>query len=52
MGTDLENVLEDIDTLKEHLEYLATCVGNKDRQKDIDTHIEQLKNLAILINKR
>ena len=27
MGTDLENVLEDIEALKQHLEYFVTCRG-------------------------
>jgi len=52
MGTDLENVLQDLQALKEHLIYLAECRGNRTLsiEVDIDLHINQLKNLARIIN--
>jgi hypothetical protein len=52
MGTTLEDVLIDIDALKEHLEYLATCRGTKGLEASILSQIEQLKILAKLINKK
>jgi hypothetical protein len=51
MGTGLDNVLEDINELEEHLKYFATCKGNKTINTDIEVIIAQLKNLANRINK-
>jgi len=51
MGTDLENVIEDINALMEHLKYFAECRGNLTPKirGEIDIHIESLKRLANLI---
>jgi hypothetical protein len=48
MGTELNNVLDDIEILKEHLEYFAVCKGVKTSgmEADIDMIIAQVKNLA------
>lgn len=48
MGTTIEDLLQDIEDLKEHLEYFATCKGNKTSgmEADIDVIIAQVKNLA------
>jgi hypothetical protein len=50
MGTGLENVLEDIVSLEEHLKYYSECKGNYEETKNkIKETISSLKELALLI---
>lgn len=48
MGTDLENVLEDIKSLMEHLKYFSECNGNLNpkMRSDLEIHSEALIRLA------
>ena len=48
MGTDLENVLEDIRSLMEHLKYFSECNGNLNpkMRSDLEIHSEALIRLA------
>lgn len=47
MGTSLENLLEDIEALKEHLEYFSVCRGfQKEYELKIAQVVNQLKILA------
>lgn len=48
MGTDLDNVLEDIEALREHFIYFAECRGacKLKYEKEILAALEILKDIA------
>ena len=49
MGTTLEEVLNDIEELKEHIQYFANCRGKEIDMTTLLECIEKLKEVAIKI---